>query len=191
MAGSEQDLDENGREEPVAWASPTLVATMRRPLVTGSARLALRAACLLTIVVGIVGMHGLANHGVGGTDLMPHAMLTPSASPAMVASGDHAPALNLVHATATAMVNAMGTSVAPVARAEMDMGGTDMGGMDMGMAGLCVAMLVIGLGLVLWYLRGRAPLGVLWVLPRPAPAIARAGRQPDPPSLRALSIQRC
>ena len=62
--------------------------------------------------------------------------------------------------------------------------------MDMAMAA-CLAVLAVALIAVLGFLRTSRVRLVLWVLPRRARAPGHAGRDPHPPSLIDLSIQRC
>jgi len=67
--------------------------------------------------------------------------------------------------------------------------GSGPGGTAMG--ALCLAILGAALLALLRRLqRARLAPGV-WSLPRPARAIVPRGRDPDPPSLIKLSIQRC
>lgn len=153
-----------------------------RSRIPARAPFALRAACLLAVLVGIVGMHGLANHGVGGADAMPHtfiaSMATRQPAPSVEDLGglgnielspESSPGIGILASQAPAMP----------------------GGMDMTMAGLCLAILILGLGAMALWLRRRRTTSVMWVLPRPVAVIGRHGRAPDPPSLRQLSILRC
>lgn len=63
-------------------------------------------------------------------------------------------------------------------------------GMDMGAAGICMAVLVLSLLLLILRLyASRVPL--LWLVARSVRSPVVRGRDPDPPSLFRLSIQRC
>ena len=68
--------------------------------------------------------------------------------------------------------------------------GNGHGDMGMNMAGLCVAILLIGVtGLLLWLNRSPRKTA-LWSAPRMVALLRPSGREPDPPSLTALSVQR-
>ena len=69
--------------------------------------------------------------------------------------------------------------------------GESHGSMNMNMTGLCVAILAIGLLGLLLHLTHRATPSLLWTSPRSFAHALQAGRDPDPPSLTALSVQRC
>jgi len=154
----------------------------RRSL-TAPARTVLRLAGLLAVLAGLFGMHGLANHGVVGMENMPISVMAPvseaAAAPDPTDKSAHPQGLSaLVLDPAVGVAAAM---VGPVVPA----------GMDMSMIGMCIAVLVLGLAalLTLGRIRRRSP--VLWMLWRPGAATTPAGRDPDPPSLTVLSIQRC
>ena len=130
---------------------------------------------LLVVLGGLFGMHGLDNHGGAGMDSVAHAAMTSPA--AHSAAGGHQAMPETVHGAAAVMV--------AVADA------TGHQGIDMGAAGMCMAVLVfslIALILRLYASRGRA---LLWLVARPARAPGGRGRDPDPPSLICLSVQRC
>jgi hypothetical protein len=63
--------------------------------------------------------------------------------------------------------------------------------MTMTMTAMCVAILAIGWLALLWLLPGSHERPVLCISRRREKFIAYPGRGPDPPSLFALSIQRC
>jgi len=67
--------------------------------------------------------------------------------------------------------------------------GSGHGGMAMG--AMCLAILGAALLALLRLLQRARVAPVVWTLPRPARAIVPRGRDPDPPSLMKLSIQRC
>lgn len=144
-----------------------------------AARLALRAACLFAVVGGIFAMHGLATHGVTGSDLMPHSGM------------DHS-----VVDTASDAVQAIAarphiTTPATPNGAVPSLTGRSHDNMDMGMAGLCLAILLIGVGTLLVWLARHRPSSVVWVVARASRLIERAGRFPRPPPWQDRSIQRC
>lgn len=135
------------------------------------ARFALRLVGVLAVVAGVIGMHGLANHGVTGMEAMGHPVV------ATDTPGDTAPA---TLATADALLGATVT-LSPTMPA----------GMDMEMAGWCIAILMMGLGALTLLLRGKALSRAPLVMRLSCATPVVAGRDPDPPSLRRLSIQRC
>jgi len=145
------------------------------------ARTASRLVGLLGVLFGLFGMHGLANHGVGGTENM--AQVTVQASAATVGS-----TVDLVSVGLTGQDVPLAE---PVPGAATLTSGLGQQGMDMNMAGLCVAILAVGLVALLLLLRGGRLPRSLWFLQRPAFAFKPVGRDPDPPSLTVLSIQRC
>ena len=146
------------------------------------ARNALRLVGLAVVLMGLFGMHGLANHGVGGMENM---------SPVMAQTSGE---------TVGATVDLVSVGLADVAAplTEHLLGSTSRTsgqdghqGMDMNIAGLCVATLAVGLFALLLLLRtGHAPRAP-WFLAGRGFALKPAGRDPDPPSLTALSRQRC
>ncbi|MEO7943504.1 MAG: DUF6153 family protein [Marmoricola sp.] len=147
----------------------------------GPARTALRLVGLLVVLTGLFGMHGLSNHGVAGMENMPQ--VTAPASVGAVGS-----TLDRVSGGPTGQAGPLSD---PVPGAATLTSGPGQQGMDMNMAGLCVATLAVGLFALLLLLRlerlPRAP----WFLQRRAFALKPVGRDPDPPSLSVLSIQRC
>ena len=138
---------------------------------TARARVALRLVGLLAVVVGVIGMHGLANHGVTGME----AMGPPSVATTVTS------AITAAETTAGAVRAEVVASAAPILPP----------GMDMNMAGWCIAILMLGVGAVSMLLRGNGLTLAPWVLPLAVRTVHRYGRDPDPPSLRRLSIQRC
>lgn len=142
-------------------------------------RFALRLTGLLAVLAGVIGLHGLANQCVGGMADTPHAALTaslalssPNLTPTEV-SGSLDPVLAHVHDAAAASVTALGDE-----------------GMNL-MTGFCLALLVVGIGAPTMLLRRNRVSPVAWLLPHAIGAIERSGRDPTPPVLTALSIQRC
>lgn len=123
---------------------------------------------MLIVLGGLFGMHGLDSHGAGaGVDAM-HTTMSATAG----AIGREM--IDTAHVGAPAMVAARGGP-----------------GMDMGAAGMCVA--ILGLGLIALLLRiGASRSGPLMgLVARPVRTPRVRGRDPDPPSLIHLSIQRC
>lgn len=152
---------------------------MTRRTDSAPTRLALRLTGLLAVLAGVIGLHGLANQCVGGMADMPHAALTASlalSSPDLTptgVSGPREPVHAHVHDAAAASVTALGDE-----------------GMNL-MTGFCLALLVVGIGAVTMLLRGNRVSPVPWPLPHAIGAIGGSGRDPTPPLLTALSIQRC
>ena len=133
-----------------------------------------RLLALLVALSGLFVMHGLYDHGAAGhlEGAGVHAM-----------SGHHAAMAGLDADAAPELVTAI-----PVAALPGEGGG--LGGHDTTMAGLCLAVLLLGL------LMAAAPRGPRWRLAprsRPAPpgGVARRARAPDPPDLTRLCVQRC
>ena len=144
-----------------------------------AARLALRAACLFAVVGGIFAMHGLATHGVTGSDLMPHSVMDHSA---VAAAGDAGQTM-AAQSHSTTPTTPYGPVPSLTGRSHDDM--------DWGLAGLCLAILLIGVGTLLVWLARHRPSSLVWVMSRASRLIERAGRVPRPPSWQDLSIQRC
>lgn len=140
-----------------------MAATPRPPC--ARAPLAFRMVGVLAVLAGLIGMHGLASHEVTGIEAKGHAFV----------------------ATATSAATAPNPGVMVTAAPSMPVG------MDMEMAGWCIAILLLGLGAVSMLLRGKGLRLAPWVFRLPTGTVlARArGRDPDPPSLILLSIQRC
>ena len=143
-------------------------------LASSTARRAVWLGALGVVLVGLFGMHGLDSHGTPGMEATHAAMAAPE------------------------MAGAGGNEVvaAPAVVHDEDLGAADTvtsghPAMDMGMDVTCMAILAIALLALLRKLRGRGARRVLWMLTRPVRAPAFMGRDPDPPSLIALSIQRC
>lgn len=71
-------------------------------------------------------------------------------------------------------------------------GASGPGGMGMGMTAMCLAILAGALIALVRFLLGGRVRSVLWMLARHARTVLQhRGRDPDRPSLIALSIQRC
>lgn len=143
-----------------------------------AARSALRMGGLLIVLAGLFGMHGLDSHGTAGMDTIAHAVLTEPALAAVAAEHDPATMVMAVQDGSTAVVVSIARAV----------GEPSMG---MGMAGTCMAVLGLALIALLRFLRINRVRALSWVVPLRASAPGDAGRDPDPPSLIDLSIQRC
>lgn len=153
------------------------------------AHCALRFAGLVAVLVGLLGMHGLSGsggHGAAGMSMQ-------SVQPALMASSPMSMELSGL-AIPTEIVSEAGLSVrhqtedlleSAAAYAHM----SDTGGMVMGV--MCLAILGAALLAVLQLLLRARVAAVVWSLPRSVRAIVPRGRDPDPPSLIKLSIQRC
>jgi hypothetical protein len=144
-----------------------------------TARRALWFGGLLVLLAGIVGMHGLNTHA-GGMDPAAHAIVLQHAGAAAVASSGHEVMAAAVHEVAGPAVT---SAVSAVAAGES--------GMDAGMAGMCMAVLALALTLVLRMLGTAPALPLYRLVGAPVRGLAPYARDPDPPSLIHLSIQRC
>lgn len=156
-----------------------------------SAHRALRLAGLLVVLAGLFGMHGLSGqssgpsggHGTAGMSMQ-------TAPPALMAASSMSMDASNVAAIPTGIVSDAGLLSGDQAGdlLEAATGSVD-GGMAMG--AMCLAVLGAAL-LALLRLFHRARVApVVWSLPRRIRAIVPRGRDPDPPSLIRLSIQRC
>lgn len=143
---------------------------------TGRSRLisvlpGLRLGALILVLAGLFGMHGLDGHNAVAMGSAPEAAM--AKMPVNSTVGEPA-----ISGQSHAQVKAVGAS--------------DAGGMGMGMAAMCVAILAGALIALVRLLLGGRVRPLLWMLARQARAVLEhPGRDPDPPSLIALSIQRC
>ena len=133
---------------------------------------------MLVVLTGVLGMHGLDNHGAAGMHTTPHAGMAESV--AAVAATSHDAITEVAALAVDGPVVLASATVAP--------GGLAM---DVGMATMCLAILAVALVALLRLLLTGTIRGVLWRIARPVRAPAYAGRDSDPPSLINLSIQRC
>ena len=148
---------------------------MPRPAAAPS-RPGLRFLGLVIVIAGLFGMHGLASHGVQGMDVVPGSALTSQSVTSSVLGSD----------------SADGQAVAPIERPDsLRASDSGQGDMDMSLAMMCVAILAVALLALLRSLRREPPSSILWARPRESRLIVRPWREPSPPSLIALSIQRC
>jgi hypothetical protein len=149
-------------------------------------RHALRLGGLLVVLGGLFGMHGLANHGGdhGGavTNSVTHAAET---VPAHGGDAAHEAMTGVAHA-ATSVASVVTTAV--VGAMSDSTGHT---GMSMGATGMCMAVLVLSLLLLVLRLYASRVPPLLWLVARTVRSPLVRGRDPDPPSLFRLSIQRC
>lgn len=135
---------------------------------------------LLVVLAGLFGMHGLASHGAAGMDAMAHAAMIDSP---VAATAPSAAALQSVADHAVAMHTQAGSPVMSMSES------TGRDAIDLGMAAMCVAVLG-GALIALVSLRARSRVRTVRARP-PCPPWFLVDRDPDPPSLIALSIQRC
>jgi hypothetical protein len=171
-----------------------------------SARQALRLAALIVVLAGVFGMHGLSGqasalgsgqgsgvsggHGAAGMSMatIPPALMAASTASSMSMDSSGLAAISI------GTVSDLGLFASNVAEdlregAPGSGHGTDSGGMAMG--AMCLAILGAALLALLRLLRQARGAPEVWSLPRPARAIVPRGRDPDPPCLIKLSIQRC
>ena len=174
--------DQHGWAETVSCrrisAARILRMSMPRPTAAPS-RPGLRFLGLVIVIAGLFGMHGLAGHGVQGMDVVPGSALTSQSVAGSVRGFDY-PAV-------TAEGQAVATIDRPDSLRASDAGHGDM---DMSLAMMCVAILAVALLALLRSLR-RARPQIIWARLRGTRVVVRPWRGPAPPSLIALSIQRC
>lgn len=153
---------------------PERVATPAHP--------ALRLAGLLAVLAGLFGMHGLSGHGAAGMSMQtaPPALMPSSMS--LDASDIAATHLDVVSDAGPLAGNRAQDALAIV---------TGSGHGDMAMVAMCLAILGAAMLAMLRLLNRARVAPVVWSLPRPVRAILPRGRDPDPPCLIKLSIQRC
>ena len=149
-----------------------LVAMRTNSRSHSTARHVLWLGGLLIVLGGLFGMHGLDAHGGAVRGQSVHGAMAGSpdgsASGAMAETAHH---------------------IAPVlASVTKPTGHT---GMNMVATGMCMAVLAVGLMVVLLIIRAGLLRPPVWLVARPACAPAARGRDPDPPCLIRLSIQRC
>lgn len=140
---------------------------------------------LLVVLGGLLGMHGLDNHGGdhGGGVMGSLADEATTAPTHAVASG-HEAMTSTTHAASVAVA-----ATGAVFGAMTD--STGHSSVGMGAIGMCMAVLVMSLLLlILRHYASRIPL-LLWLAARSARAPVVRARDPDPPSPFRLSFQRC
>ena len=152
-----------------------------------SARPGLRLAGLILVLAGLFGMHGLGGHDAVAMGSLSEVGMAGMAEMPMGAARADA-------GVTTAGLGLHMSQVSTQSRrpATDTVGASGPGGMGMGMTVMCVAVLAAGLIALVRLLLGGRVRSVLWMLARRARAVLQhRGRDPDPPSLIALSIQRC
>ncbi|MEO7351583.1 MAG: DUF6153 family protein [Marmoricola sp.] len=138
-------------------------------------RYALWLGGLLVLLGGLFGMHGLDHHGGPGMETIAHATMAGPAEHSAAAGHE---------AVAGTVAGAAAVTVAVT-------GASGHAGLGMGAAGMCVAVLVVALIALLLREQGGRLRPLLGMVARPVRAPGARGRDPDPPSLICLSIQRC
>lgn len=144
-----------------------------------SVRVALRAAALLAVLVGICGMPALASHGADRMQTSPDAVLS-------VTGAVTAPTalLSMPEDRMRVSGSASTSEAADASNSQHHDGG-------MSMAGMCVAILMVGLAAIYLWMTRQPLRRPGWLVPRLHVLPTAVSRDPDPPSLIALSIQRC
>lgn len=135
---------------------------------------------LFSLLSGIVGMHGMNSHGAAAMGAHPpvHG----------VATERGADLGGSIHDATGATAAEVSRSAVPVIAHAVGAAAADLGG---GMGGMCVAILVLALIIRLWAQGGAPILPMSRILAAPVQRLAACARDPDPPSLIQLSIQRC
>lgn len=167
-----------------------LGVSLREPW-TRSAHPALRLAGLLVVLAGLFGMHGLSGQLSGKSSAHdPVAVTMRTALPAPQATSVMGINAADVAAISVGIVSDAVPSTRTNAQALLEIAtGSNHGGMAMG--AMCLAVLGTALLGLLRLLQRAWVAPVMWRLPRPSRAVVPRGRDPDPPSLITLSIQRC
>lgn len=149
-----------------------------------SPRSAARVAVLFLVLTGLFGMHGLDSHETGGMGSMPQIpMIDMSGMAGALEMADVGQVPEAAWGVVVAGVEgaaAAGLRVLPLPSGDMSMG-----------LMICVAILAGALLALLRLLLGQRSTSLLWSRPRQQAAQSHTGRRPAPPSLTALSIQRC
>lgn len=156
-----------------------------------SAQHVLRLAGLIVVLAGLFGMHGLSGQssGLSGSHGAAGMNMQTTDSQALMGSAMSMDASD-VAAISTGIVSDAGLLAGSQAEDLLEAAtGSGHGGMAMG--AMCLAILGAALLALLRLLQRARVAPVVWTLPRPARAIVPRGRDPDPPSLIKLSIQRC
>ena len=146
---------------------------------TSRARRALRLAALVLLLAGLFGMHGLGSHGPSSLGSGDHEQLPAVDSDSPMPAVTHARDAAVQTGETPSLRPILGTALSP----------QQPFGPGMGVAGMCLAILLLSL-MTLVGLHRHLP-SVLARAGRPLPPPPALGRDPDPPSLIRLSIQRC
>lgn len=172
------------------WPRPRKMSQMPKTTTRcRTARHGLWVASLFVVLGGLLGMHGLADHGTGDMS-----MTSAAASGAVAHPGD-VPGVTPENAQlAVNAVDVLATKVTPRGVEQADQVAPSRAGTGHQMLGLCLAVLMAGPLTLLALLVHRPEHGFFVVgvgvdvrrLRSPAGA-----RDPDPPSLTKLSIRRC
>lgn len=177
LAGDAVDGLPRGRR--VAWL---VMNACERPRTR--VRYALWLTGLVALLAGIVGMHGLNSHGAmaAGTHPPAHSVVTELGEAPR--GSDHG-------AMTTGVGELVGAVTSIAAKAVAAVPSGTAGGMD-AMGGMCVAILVLALTGLLRLLRGAPGMAMPYRLVTDlVRGMGPHARDPDPPSLIRLSIQRC
>ena len=141
---------------------------------------ALRRLSAVAALLGLLAMHGFAPHGAS------HATPRPDTSSAMGPAMGPAMSMSSPPTTAATADGRTGTSAAPSGDRHLAVGSSSHP-----LAGMCLAVLLIGLLVALRLDSAVAIARRAWSGSRAGERPARARRHRDPPWLFALSIQRC
>ncbi|GAB3669130.1 hypothetical protein GCM10027596_40920 [Nocardioides korecus] len=156
-----------------------------RPDNRTAARRALWLGALLLTLAGLFGMHGLSDHGTEQMDSAhtPATTVSSVSSMSSVMTGTASTAVDLAHATVA--------TVSPVLDAVVSHNPGASTGMDMSVTAMCLAVLLLTAIALIVALQAQRLRPLLFLTARPVRAPVTAGREPAPPNLYALSIQRC
>lgn len=153
-------------------------------------------ASLLLTLAGLFGMHGLGMHGTETHSGHTAASTSTPSAAADTARDTDAILSHVSHVageTARLSVEAVSSAVAATASVapSTPAGNDGAGGMLMGAAGMCLAVLLLSMLALAVYLGASRPRPVAVRTSRSTGVPVASGRDPDPPSLIVLSIQRC
>lgn len=139
---------------------------------------------LLVVLGGLFGMHGLAQHGGDHGGAVTQSV-THAASIVPAHGAEHEALTGTAHETAPVAV----VATAAVADSVTDAAGHSS--ISVGATAICMAVLVLSLLLLILRLYASRVPALLWLMARAVRSPMVRGRDPDPPSLFRLSIQRC
>lgn len=161
-------------------------ALPRRALSAGG-----RLLLLLVALGGLFAMHGLADHGVAGhlvTSSASHAGAVGHVEDHPSGTAGHAPTAHVAHGAPQGLD--AGASSVTVSRAADALEAVSSGAGHGHMTELCLAILAAALVLALSAVPRRTPWSAAFASSVRPVLVARA-RDPVPPDLRRLSVQRC
>lgn len=143
-----------------------------------------RLVVMLAALAGLFAMHGLSEHGVMQHDTSPMSSMTADVTADVLAVG-------VSVADSTGPVDDLG-ALGALADAVVVRGGSDLLAQHAGMAMmLCLAVLA-GAVVLLLRARGLPMILILRSVTRsPRSVLGRTSREPEPPDLFVLSVQRC